>query len=100
MIIEGIQGVSTIAQSAKNADISTGPSDDGGGFAQMLGKIAAGAADAIKAGEATAVAGLMGTAPPLAVVNAVIGAQHTLQAGIAIRDKAVSAYQEISRMAI
>ena len=100
MIIESIRGASAIAQSAKSADISTAPSDDGNGFAQMLGKIATGASDAIKAGEATAVAGLMGAAPPLAVVNAVIGAQHTLQASIAIRDKAVSAYQEISRMAI
>jgi len=34
------------------------------------------------------------------VVDAVMGAEQTLQAAIAIRDKIVSAYLEVSRMAI
>ena len=34
------------------------------------------------------------------VVDAVMGAQRSLQSLLAIRDKAVSAYQEIARMAI
>ena len=34
------------------------------------------------------------------VVDAVMSAEQTLQAAVAIRDKIVSAYLEISRMAI
>jgi len=34
------------------------------------------------------------------VVEAVMAAQRTLQEGLSIRDKVVSAYQEVARMAI
>jgi len=34
------------------------------------------------------------------VVEAVMNAQSTLQTAIAVRDKVVSAYQDVSRMAI
>ena len=37
---------------------------------------------------------------PIRWLNSIMGAQRTLQSMLAIRDKAVSAYQEISRMAI
>ena len=66
---------------------ATGPS-----FADMLGQI-------INAGVNT-IQGMTGAAPPFKVVEAVMDAQRTLQEGLAIRDKVVSAYQEIARMAI
>ena len=47
-----------------------------------------------------AIQGIQGSAPPMKVVELVMEAQRTLQSVMAIRDKVVSAYQEIARMAI
>ena len=44
--------------------------------------------------------GVEGSAAPMKVVESVMAAQRSLQTVLAIRDKAVSAYQEIARMAI
>ncbi len=43
---------------------------------------------------------MQGAAPVHKVVESIMSAQRSLQSALAIRDKAVSAYQEISRMAI
>ena len=43
---------------------------------------------------------MQGKAAVQEVVEAVMSAEQTLQSAIAIRDKVVAAYQEISRMAI
>jgi flagellar hook-basal body complex protein FliE len=54
----------------------------------------------VQNGEAASIQGLQGAMPPFKVAEAVMSAQRTLQQAISIRDKAVSAYQEISRMTI
>ena len=54
----------------------------------------------LEAGEATAISGLQGKASVQQVVEAVMSAEQTLQTAIAVRDKVVGAYQEITRMAI
>jgi flagellar hook-basal body complex protein FliE len=46
------------------------------------------------------VAGVRGEATVQQVVESVMAAEQTVQAGVAIRDKVVSAYLEISRMSI
>jgi flagellar hook-basal body complex protein FliE len=56
--------------------------------------------DTMRAGEAAAIEGVQGALPAFKVVEGVLGAQRALQQALAIRDKAVSAYQEISRMTI
>ncbi|MEK4033524.1 flagellar hook-basal body complex protein FliE [Methylocystis sp. IM2] len=56
--------------------------------------------DSLKTGEAAAIAGVDGKASLQKVVGAVMQAERDLHTAIALRDKAVSAYQEISRMAI
>lgn len=81
--------------SAAAATTATGPS-----FSDMLGQIISAGVHTIQNGEAVAIQGLTGAAPPFKVVEAVMEAQRTLQEGLSIRDKAVAAYQEISRMAI
>ncbi len=53
-----------------------------------------------KAGEAAAIQGVVGAAPPMRVVESVMDAQRSLQSVLAIRDKLVSAWQDISRMSI
>ena len=69
-------------------------------FAAVLGQVAMDAIGVLKAGESTAVSGVRGQATVQQVVEAVMAAEETLQAGVAIRDKVVSAYLEISRMSI
>jgi len=69
-------------------------------FAQALGQTFDSALASIQGGEAAAIQGLQGALPASKVVEAVTGAQRTLQSALAIRDKAVAAYQEIARMPI
>jgi len=69
-------------------------------FEQALGQTFNSAFSSLQAGEAAAIQGLQGAMPESKVVEAIMGAQRTLQSALAIRDKAVSAYQEIVRMAI
>ena len=47
-----------------------------------------------------AIQGVEGAAAPMKVVESVMDAQRSLQSVLAIRDKVVSAYQDIARMAI
>jgi len=67
-----------------------------GGFQAALSEAVA----TLKAGEASAIAGVKGSASAQQVVEAVMAAEQTLQAAITIRDRVVAAYQEISRMTI
>jgi flagellar hook-basal body complex protein FliE len=69
-------------------------------FAQTLAAMATDAVSTIKAGESTAMAGMKGQASLQHVVQAVMQAEQTLQTVVAVRDKVVGAYLEISRMQI
>jgi len=69
-------------------------------FSQVLANVATDAIGTVRTGEAMAISGIEGKASIQSVVAAVMAAEQTLQAAVSIRDKVVSAYQEISRMAI
>lgn len=69
-------------------------------FGSVLSSFAADAVNTIKQGEATAISGAQGKASVQQVVESVMSAEQTLQTAISIRDKAVAAYLELSRMAI
>ncbi len=69
-------------------------------FSAVLSQMTLDAIGTIKGAEATAVDGIRGKATTQQVVEAMMAAEQTLQAGIAIRDKVVSAYLEVSRMQI
>jgi flagellar hook-basal body complex protein FliE len=58
------------------------------------------AANVIRTAETTSVAGIQGRASVQQVVEAVMAAEQTLQGAVAVRDKVVAAYLEISRMQI
>lgn len=75
---------------------ATPPAD----FGSVLRSMAGDAAATLRAGEEAAVAGITGTMPVQQVVEQVLAAERTLQTAIAIRDKMVSAYLEVSRMQI
>lgn len=69
-------------------------------FASLLGRLANDTASTVQQGEAAALASVQGSLPLQTVVERVMAAERTLQAALAVRDKAVGAYQEISRMQI
>ena len=60
-------------------------------FEEALGQAVGSAVDTLKAGEAAAIQGVQGAAPPMKVVESVMEAQRSLQSVLAIRDKVVSA---------
>ena len=69
-------------------------------FSDVLSQVVAGGVESIKAAEATSIMGLKGQASVQQVVEAVMSAEQSLQTALAVRDKVVAAYQEISRMQI
>jgi len=72
----------------------------GADFGSMLLQLTSEAANVVRQAEATSVAGIQGKASVQQVVEAVMAAEHTLQGAVAIRDKVVTAYLELSRMQI
>jgi flagellar hook-basal body complex protein FliE len=75
-------------------------SSTGEGFEGLLKSLGTGAMDALKNGESTAIAAIEGKASAQQAVMATMQAEQSLQAALAIRDKIVSAFLEISRMQI
>jgi flagellar hook-basal body complex protein FliE len=105
-MIEALSSLTTTATGAAR-DLATAVSGaiapvSGGlqDFGQVLAQMSGDAVNTIKTGEATSIAGLQGNATVQDVVQSVMSAEQTLQTAIAIRDKVVAAYQEITRMAI
>ena len=72
----------------------------GADFAQVLGSVASETVNNLRGGEAAAISGWRGRMPVQDVVEAVMSAERSLQTALALRDKTVAAYQEISRMQI
>lgn len=72
----------------------------GSDFASVLASIAGDARHSLQAGETAAISGLTGKMPLQQVVGAVMAAEQSLTVAIAVRDKAISAYTEVSRMSI
>ena len=70
-----------------------------GDFSQVMAKLSNEAVDNVKKAESMSVDGIQGKADVQSVVQAVMTAQESLQTALAIRDKAVAAFQEVSRMA-
>jgi flagellar hook-basal body complex protein FliE len=71
-----------------------------GGFGDLVRKAAEGAVDALKQGEQVSLQGVMGKADIAQVAAAVANADATLQTIVAVRDRVISAYQDIIKMAI
>jgi flagellar hook-basal body complex protein FliE len=100
-MIEGISGLSGLggSQALASPQAAT-PAAGGVSFEQALGQAVGSAIDTLKGGESAAIQGVEGATPPMRVVESVMDAQRSLQSVLAIRDKLVSAWQDISRMSI
>ncbi|WP_029005584.1 flagellar hook-basal body complex protein FliE [Azorhizobium doebereinerae] len=75
-------------------------STKGADFSDVLANVSTEAMNTLRHGEAAAISGIQGKASVQQVVEAVMSAEQTLQTALAVRDKVVAAYQEVSRMAI
>lgn len=93
----GIRGTSEVATSSALSGIQP---VGAASFSDVLAEVAQGAVSSLKAGEAAAISGVQGKTSVQSVVEAIMSAEQSLQTAVAVRDKVVSAYQEISRMAI
>jgi len=72
----------------------------GSDFGQFMAQASGDALKNLKTAEQTSMDGLTGKASAQQVVDSVMTAERTLQTTLALRDKAVSAYQQISQMPI
>jgi flagellar hook-basal body complex protein FliE len=99
-----IEGISALGSASPTAGVrgpqSVAAPTEGPSFDQALTQAIGSAIDTLQTGEAVAIQGVEGAAAPMKVVESVMAAQRSLQTVLAIRDKAVAAYQEIARMTI
>jgi flagellar hook-basal body complex protein FliE len=97
-VISEAAGPATVLgnQSAISNAAATAPAD----FGSVLSQVTHDTITKLKGAEAVSISGLQGQASVQQVVQTVMDAQSSLQAALAVRDKVVSSYQELSRMAI
>jgi flagellar hook-basal body complex protein FliE len=96
-----IQKLGGSAISATPVSKPTMPSgESGGGFAGMLQQFVGGTADAARKSESSMINATAGKADLVDVVTAVAESEAALETLVAVRDKVISAYEEIMRMPI
>ena len=93
-----------IAAYANTASKTTGPGmaprDEGPSFGAVLEEAAKSAIGNLRTGESMTAMAAVGQADLADVVHAVSNAEFTLQTVTTVRDKVITAYQEILRMPI
>jgi flagellar hook-basal body complex protein FliE len=99
-MISAISTVRPIGAPDATAKVGGAAPVGGSDFSKVLADMATNTVDALKTGETTAISGIGGGSSVQQVVNSMMNAEQALQTAIAVRDKLISAYQEISRMTI
>jgi len=82
------------------ATSGTNPTDVATSFTEALTNAVSKTADSLTNAQQLSIQALQGKGDTRQVVDAVLDAQQSLQTAIAIRDKIVSAYLDVSRMSI
>jgi flagellar hook-basal body complex protein FliE len=95
--VTAISSIATHELSTLQSGAPAGPNLD---FARILESFAASATGDLKTAEAASIAGMQGGLAIGDVVEAVMQAERSLQTALAIRDKVVNAYLEMTRMQI
>lgn len=96
--LQGIGSASEVGTAV--AGTANATSVAAGSFAEIVGAAARDTAAGLRESEAVSMDALQGKADTREVVDAIMSAEQALQAAISIRDKIVSSYLEVSRMAI
>jgi len=94
------QAIAKIGTESATAGASAGAAGVGNDFSQFLSQAMNSAVSTMKQGEQVASTQVTGQADVVNVVNAVNSAELTLDTVVAIRDKVISAYQNIMQMPI
>ena len=92
--------VSSLLGSGAPAASQAATSTTGDSFSSLLASFSKDTVGAMQNGESMSIAGIQGKATTQSVVEAVMAAQEKLQTALAVRDKAVTAFTDITRMAI
>ena len=101
MAVNAYSKSSNIARSAKGADeTESGDGDGGVSFSSFLKQKATESVETLRDSEKMSAQAVTGEADLTDVVQAVNSAELTLQTVVAVRDRMISAYQEILRMPI
>jgi flagellar hook-basal body complex protein FliE len=94
------QAAARVAGGASEAAAAGATQLPGGSFSDALASALKNATSTLHAGETAAAQGAAGVGDVVQVVNAVTAAELTLQTVVAIRDRVISAYQDIMKMPI
>ena len=95
-----IQAAAGAAGALTSAAPAASAATAGSDFSAALGQAAGDAMKTLRAAEMTPMAGVQGKASVQQVADGVMSAERTLQTALAIRDKAVGAWQQVSQMPI
>lgn len=99
--MDGISSISSVSlETLLPAERVSSPSAVAKTFGDYVTDAAKETVATIRSGETAMINGLSGKGSMQDAVNAIIAAESSLQATMAIRDKAISAYNEILRMPI
>lgn len=93
-------GIYANTQKSAAQGIRVAGNEDALSFGQYVDKAARDSLDTMKAGEKMQADAIIGKADLTDVVEAVTNAELTLQTVVALRDRMLTAYQEIMRMPI
>lgn len=106
MSLLAAQGIKAYAAQARNEILGGAPVEgvkpaaEAGGFGAELDKLLTQAVETGKTSEAKAAEVVAGKGDLVDVVTAISAAEVTLETVVAVRDKVISAYNEIMRMPI
>ena len=96
----GVGGLAALTDGTGQAGAATKTAPSRESLATLFGDMVGNTVSTLEGAEHVSMQALKGNADTRAVVDAVMSAEQSLQTAIAIRDKIVTAYLEISRMAI
>jgi flagellar hook-basal body complex protein FliE len=91
---------STSSKSTFGAQAATPGQNTGMDFGSVMSQMATDTVNSLKGAESMSFKGIQGKANTREVVDAVLEAQQSLQTAMALRDKIVSAYLEVTKMQI
>ncbi|WP_420960904.1 flagellar hook-basal body complex protein FliE [Brucella sp. IR073] len=97
-----LSNLSEVVNGGQTGAVAPKPVESGSGasFGDVLSQLTSATGDKLRAAEATSISSMTGDVPAREVVSSIMEAEQSLQTAIAIRDKIVQAYLEISRMQI
>jgi flagellar hook-basal body complex protein FliE len=92
--------INAYANAAKIMSNAAPPTAGGESFGELLQNAASSTMDTLKKGEQASLQAVTGNADLASVTQAVTDAQVALQTVVAVRDRVISAYQDIIKMPI